>query len=207
MSSVFIRLGVGGSVYYKDDVATSANLPLIGNTIGDIRATVDTRTFYMWDGSAWQAMTGGGGGGTPGSPTSSIQFNNAGAFGGDAQFLWDNIGKVLNLNGLSISPLKSSVTLIDNQSSPLTAFSYSASTFNYSVIEYSITRSTSKEVGFLFVANDASTASIAKAFTDLNSVTGITFSVIVSGGNVLVQYTSTATGNNGTLKYALRQWV
>lgn len=43
----------------------------------------------------WQ--TPGGGGGTPGGSSGHVQFNNAGAFGGDANFFWDNTNKKLGL--------------------------------------------------------------------------------------------------------------
>lgn len=36
---------------------------------------------------------GGGGGGTPGAPTTSVQFNNSGAFAGDAGFTFDTVTK------------------------------------------------------------------------------------------------------------------
>ena len=39
----------------------------------------------------------GGGGGTPANPTSSVQFNNSGAFGGSANFLYDNTNTTLSL--------------------------------------------------------------------------------------------------------------
>jgi len=37
---------------------------------------------------------GGGGGGTPAAPINSIQYNNAGNFGGSANFVYDGTGKV-----------------------------------------------------------------------------------------------------------------
>jgi len=37
----------------------------------------------------------GGGGGTPGGATTQVQFNNAGVFGADALFTWDNTNKRL----------------------------------------------------------------------------------------------------------------
>ncbi len=43
------------------------------------------------------ALTFTSAGGTPSNPTNSVQFNNAGAFGGDANFLWDNTNKDLLL--------------------------------------------------------------------------------------------------------------
>jgi hypothetical protein len=39
------------------------------------------------------------GGGTPSAPASSVQFNNAGAFGGDALFSWSTAGHNLNIGG------------------------------------------------------------------------------------------------------------
>lgn len=208
MSSVFIKLGAGGSVSFKDPVTTAATLPTVGNAIGDIRAALDTKALYIWDGSTWtNTDSGGGGSGTPGGPSSSIQFNNGGSFAGDASLEWDNTGKILNLNGLAISSLSSTVSLVNNQLSPVTAFSYSATTYNFSVIEYSLTRNTSKQVGMLLIANDTSTATLTNAFTDMNSDTGVNFSATISSGNVNVQYTTTSTGFNAAFKYSIRQWI
>lgn len=208
MSSVFIRLGQGGSVSFKDGVATVGDLPTTGNNIGDIRTVLSPAGIWMWNGSAWvDVSSGGGGGGTPGAPSGSIQFNSAGTFAGDSELTWDNTGKILGLNGLAISALSSTVSLVNNQGSPVTAFSYSASTYNFSVIEYSLTRNTSKQVGVLLIANDATSATLTNTFADLNSITGITFFATVSGGNVNIQYTSTNTGFNAFLRYSIRQWV
>lgn len=41
--------------------------------------------------------TGGGGAGNPSAPDTSVQFNDGGNFGGDADFLWDKTNKVLSL--------------------------------------------------------------------------------------------------------------
>lgn len=206
MSSVYVKLGPGGSVSYKDPVATTGDLPTVGNSIGDIRAVIDNNTLYIWDGAAWNSTGGGGGGGSPGGPSGSIQFNSAGTFAGDAQLEWDSTGKFINLNGLAIKALSSTVSLVDNQSSPTTAFTYPAASYNFSVIEYSLTRNTSKQVGMLFVANDSSSATLTNAFADLN-ISGVTFSATVSGGNVEIQYTTTSNGFNAFLRYSIRQWV
>jgi hypothetical protein len=54
----------------------------------------------------WTTSTGFGcntisaGGGTPASPVNSVQFNNAGAFGGDAALTWDNTAKMLIVNNV-----------------------------------------------------------------------------------------------------------
>ena len=43
-------------------VASFALLPLTGNALGDVRASIADEAWYIWDGTAWQQMTGGGGG-------------------------------------------------------------------------------------------------------------------------------------------------
>lgn len=208
MSSVYVKLSAGGSVSYKDNVTSSSELPTVGNKIGDVRGTTDTQHLYMWTGSSWTDMTtGGGGGGSPGGPSGSLQYNSGGSFAGDSQLEWDNTGKILNLNGLAIHALSSTVSLVNNQVSPVTAFSYSASTYNFSVIEFSLTRNTSKAVGLLLIANDASSATLTQAFADLNADLGVLFSVNVSAGNVNVQYTTSNTGFNAFLRYSIRQWI
>jgi len=51
-------------------------------------------------------LPGGGGTTTPGGASGNVQFNNGGAFGGDANFLWDNTNKQMfigtgGFNGVS----------------------------------------------------------------------------------------------------------
>jgi hypothetical protein len=45
------------------------------------------------------AACGSGGGGTPGGATTNVQFNNAGAFGGDAGFSYTSLGQVTIASG------------------------------------------------------------------------------------------------------------
>lgn len=60
--------------------------------------------FLQTDGSGnltWAAGGGGGGNGSPGGANTQIQFNNAGVFGGDSGFTYDNITntmEVINFN-------------------------------------------------------------------------------------------------------------
>lgn len=204
MADVFIKLGQGGAVNYKQSVPNVASLPAVGNVQGDVRVTLDTSSLYIWDGTSWQLATGGSG--SPGGTSGAIQFNNSGTFGGDAELKWDSTGKFLELNGLAIKALSSSISLVDNTSTPTTAFSYDAATYNYAIVEYSLTRNTAKQVGRMLIVNDASTVSLNNDFGNLND-TGVTFSATVSAGNVLVQYTTTNTGFNGFLKYSIRQWI
>jgi len=45
------------------------------------------------------ATAGGGGGGTPGGADTQVQFNDAGAFGGDADFTWNKTTNLLSITG------------------------------------------------------------------------------------------------------------
>ena len=70
--------------------SVSANLGDVGN----VTIAGGTNGYVLQtDGSgvlSWTAQTGGGGGnGVPGGANTQVQFNNAGAFGGDAGFVYD----------------------------------------------------------------------------------------------------------------------
>ena len=52
-----------------------------------------------------------GGGGTPGGSDTEIQYNNGGAFGGDAEFTWDDVSKVLAIGDMTLIPLIAERTL------------------------------------------------------------------------------------------------
>lgn len=60
--------------------------------------TVNTTDFLRRDG-IWAAPPGGGGGGSPGGSDAQIQFNDAGVFGGDADFTWLKGANTLLLGG------------------------------------------------------------------------------------------------------------
>src|SRR6185295_19456865 len=132
MSSVFVKLGPGGAISWKSSVNTVGELPATGNVRGDVRAVVDVNKLYLWNGTSWTDTSGGGGGGgTPSGPSGSLQFNNGGSFGGDSNLTWDNTGKVLNLGGLALHGPSSTISLINNQPSPVTAFSIDGSLYRF----------------------------------------------------------------------------
>jgi hypothetical protein len=56
-------------------------------------------------------IPGGGAGGTPALPFTSIQYNNAGAFGGSANFTWNGTGLVVT-NGAGVTDTLSPGTLL-----------------------------------------------------------------------------------------------
>lgn len=53
--------------------------------------------FEYYNGSSWSSLTSGGGGSVAGSD-SQIQYNNGGAFGGDADFVWDDTNHRVGIN-------------------------------------------------------------------------------------------------------------
>jgi hypothetical protein len=62
----------------------------------------DTTLHQLWEyqNGAWAEV--GGGGGTPGGSSGDIQFNNAGAFGGSPNLVWDNTNTRL---GIGVTPI------------------------------------------------------------------------------------------------------
>lgn len=55
--------GGGGSAFYKDPVPSFSALPLVGNSDGDVRLTLDTHQLYSWNAgiSSWVQISGGSG--------------------------------------------------------------------------------------------------------------------------------------------------
>ena len=154
---------------------------------------------------SYSVPSGGGGTGAAGS-TGDIQYNiGAGVFGADGRLIWDATNGAINLNGALLDALTAGITLLDNQATPQTILSFSASSYLFAVIEYSIARGGNNQVGRLMIVNNGSTVVLDddNAFT---SSPGITFSAALSGGNLLLQYTSTSTGSNATFKCIKRRW-
>lgn len=57
----------------------------------------------VYNGSLWSCLGSGGGGGSPGGPTTAIQFNNGGTFGGSTNLEWNNGSQQLTITGTSNS--------------------------------------------------------------------------------------------------------
>jgi len=110
---VHVESGAGGDISGTVKLTTAAAVSQSGGiqlstgsapTRGKIRFVDGTQgtSGYVWtsvntfgDGS-W--MPASGGGGSPGSTNGAVQFNNGGAFGGDAStFFWDDTNKFLGL--------------------------------------------------------------------------------------------------------------
>lgn len=100
--------------------------------------------------------------------------------------------------------LNGPVTLNNNASG--TAISYAHASFKFTFIDYSIERGTNLRCGRLLVTNDSSAASIADNGYVEQGTVGVSFGVMLSGANVIVQYTTTNSGSNANFKYSLKQW-
>lgn len=64
--------------------------------------------FLQTDGAGnltWSAAGGGGGNGSPGGSNTQVQFNNAGTFGGDSGFTYNNITNTLHVENANVDVL------------------------------------------------------------------------------------------------------
>jgi hypothetical protein len=97
--------GGGGSVKVNGSTVASANF----NGTTPAAPGGSTNVTWQFDGSgnvsAYSAST------APGSPTTSVQFNNSGAFGGSSNLVWDNTNNQLSIGGVS-STTSAALTII-----------------------------------------------------------------------------------------------
>lgn len=134
-----------------------------------------------------------------------IQFHGGdGNLGGNSNISWDSGTMSLKLGELSFSILKQ-YTLIDNQVNQI-IFTLPVAEARHLIMEYSIARGPNSRVGRKIIFADSNFA-IAESEDAVEPIfTGVTLSSDISGGNIVFKYTSTATGQNATLRYSLRYW-
>lgn len=88
-------LGITGT-----SVATSDGTLFDTNGLTTLSLTSEGMYEFCMNNGRWYVLTylySTGSGGTPASPTNSVQFNNAGAFGGSANLIWDSVNNQLEL--------------------------------------------------------------------------------------------------------------
>jgi hypothetical protein len=96
-------------------------------------------------------------------------------------------------------------TIVNNQiaAADVTTFNYSGS--EYSIMEYSISRGTSRETGMLILSTDGTDVAVAQHGANISS-TGVTLSADISGSLLRIRYVSDNTGSTGTIKFHIRRW-
>lgn len=92
-----------GDLHWKAPVANVSLLGTTGNLTGDARVSEDTFSIYVWTGSAWQAISGGGGSGDVTGPGSAVA-NDIVVFNGTT-------GKLISDSGTKINALLSTSLL------------------------------------------------------------------------------------------------
>jgi hypothetical protein len=101
------------------------------------------------------------------------------------------------------APLSTSVTLNNDQNTPATIFSIDATVVKSAIVEYSVIRASTVEVGRIFITSDGTTLSFEVDAAN-NVDTGISLFGTMSGSTILAQYMSTNTGQTGTFRYSQR---
>lgn len=139
----------------------------------------------------------------PGS-NGDIQFVESGVLTADDNLNWNPSTKILTLGTQQITALQS-VSLSNNVLSPTLVFAYSASLYSFAIVDYSIARNNTFQVGTMLISNDGTNAVVVDSAAQTATV-GITFYVGISGSNVQLNYTSSNTGFNSTFKYSMRRW-
>lgn len=82
----------------KLSLGSVSNVQILGGTNGYFLQTDGTGNL------TWSPASGGTpGNGEPGGSNTQVQFNDAGVFGGDAGFTYDNVTNILSVNNLTVS--------------------------------------------------------------------------------------------------------
>lgn len=144
---------------------------------------------------------------TPGGPNTAIQYNGGGSLSGNANLEWSTGDNAIAMNGFQLTALTSGINLVDNTTTaaPVTGMQYSASTYGAAWIDYSITRNGSTRSGTIITTNTSTSVQMNDQKLDLAADLGVTFTAIISAGNVVINYTTTSTGFAGTIKYNMRR--
>lgn len=135
-----------------------------------------------------------------------IQFNNGGLLGADSSFTFDTASKTFKLGSTEIQGVNALITLNDNQVAPATFLSLDVLVYKHAVIEYSASINGKFRTGRLLVASDGTIAVASDDYVE-TSILGLTISSIISGGYIMLQYTTGSTGMTGELKFNIRKWI
>lgn len=101
-----------------------------------------------------------------------------------------------------------SFTIADNTSLATNVATWAIANFNVVHIDYSIARSTDGwEAGKITLLCDGTNVGFAQGGVASVGTPGVTFTADLNSGNLRLRYTSTNTGNVGTMKYKVNKWL
>jgi hypothetical protein len=122
---------------------------------------------------------------------------------GDEVFWGLNDGTISTLNG----GILTRVLLANNQVSAADIFTVSSTTYDSLIVKYSLTRSTTKEIGHMFITHNGTTASISTIGSEVGT-TGVTFTADLSGGNLRLRYTTNnSPAATAEMRYSVDKWL
>jgi hypothetical protein len=96
-------------------------------------------------------------------------------------------------------------TINNNISSPAVLTSYNYAGSEHSIVEYSISRGSTRETGILSITTDGTNVAIANSAGNLAS-TGVIISADISGASLRILYTSDNSGSSGLFKFTVKRW-
>jgi len=86
-----------------------------------------------------------------------------------------------------------------------TVFSINNTGSENMIVEFSLLRGTARDTGVLYVSTDGTNVEVAQGGAYINS-SGVSFSGTIVGSTLFLQYTTTSTGFNATMKLMIRRW-
>jgi len=139
------------------------------------------------------------------SESPAITFEKGGNFAHHNYFFrTDNVSN-LSGNVYHEGPVESSVTLADNTSGATdTGIEFNSHSENHVKIEYILSRNTDRQSGTLHINGTSASMNIDDQRYPAAGI-GVTFSVVASTGKI--QYTTTSTGHDATMKYRVIRFL
>lgn len=158
-------------------------------------------------------INGGGGGGSgsnPQGPVNSVQIKeDSVTFKGVEDFKFNPTTKEMTLGGVIYKNELSSMIINNDQTTPANLVVLPV-TSKFYTINYSVERGDQSRVGTMQICHNGTISKIVDSFCDTEGANigneAIQFTTVLSGSNILLQYTSNDVGLNGMFKYNLMRW-
>jgi hypothetical protein len=143
----------------------------------------------MWALQIFPPPVTGGGGGTPGAPDKSIQYNNGGVFAGDANLLWDSATATMTITGNIV---------FGGTAKRVTADTSNATQSNRWFFQNSVVNG---NTNLGLIPNGTSTTALLRAFGNSNPDAALAFTQVGQAGTVSIFDANVlAAGTQGTIE-------